>query len=238
MHFSVFAAEIVFQYSVFLFLPLHHSAKNRDFQKLSFFACSFPDHPRFCIIAVRRFHVFKYCNLSPRRDPFCFPKSAFIAPVLPILNSFQIPFFSDCSAVFLLVFEIIAFLPCLFSFSKIPLFWFRACRFSNLHFSAFGFSKFIFAAPILLSFFSKCRFPVLVLENCQLSRRDHLEDIVLEKYGKLQSLAAGKTDFCIFGKLKRITRRASAIFRDIGKLSFWFASLEDLQAPIIINILI
>lgn len=65
----------------------------------------------FCIIAVRRFHVFKYCNLSPRRDPFCFPKSAFIAPVLPSLNSFQIPFFSACSAVFLLVFEIISFLP-------------------------------------------------------------------------------------------------------------------------------
>lgn len=58
--------------------------------------------------------------------------------------------------------------------------------------------------------FGKCRFPVLVLENCQLSRRDHLEDLVLEKYGKLQLLAAGKTDFCIFGKLKRITRRASA----------------------------
>ena len=158
MHFSVFAAEIVFQYSVFLFLSLHRSAKKSRFSKTIIFrvqlsrSSAFFKIQIFCIITVRCFHVFKYCTLSPRRDPFCFPKSAFIAPVLPSLNSFQIPFFSACSAVFLLVFEIISFLPRLFSFSKIPLFCFRAHRFSNHHFSAFGFSKFIFTAPILLSF--------------------------------------------------------------------------------------
>lgn len=191
----------------------------------------------FCIIAVRRFHVFKYCNLSPRRDPFCFPKSAFIAPVLPTCHSFLKSFFSACSAVFLLVFEIIAFLSSAmivfkyhdFLFSRLSflksIFFCIAPRsfsktmiycvlFCKMPFSCFGFGKLPIIAPRSSGRFS---------------------------FGKLEisaSLAAGKTDFCIFGKLKRITRRASAIFRDIGKLSFWFASLEDLQVPIIINILI
>ena len=199
-------------------------------------------HPRSCRFPKRAFSavsaasviVFQCFTFSPerqlspvRRDPFCFPKSAFIAPVLPSLNSFQIPFFSACSAFFLLVFEIIAFLPCLFSFSKIPLFCFAPVVFqiiTFLHFvfqnsslprrSCYRFGKLPFIAPRSSGRFS---------------------------FGKLEisaSLAAGKTGFRIFGKLKQITRRASAIFRDIGKLSFWFASLEDLQAPIIINILI
>ena len=75
----------------------------------------------------------------------------------------------------------------------------------------------------------------MIFENRALLRV--LENIVFQNWKFLQCLAAGKTDFRIFRKLKRITRRASSKIRNIEKLSFWFASLEDLQAPTIINIL-
>lgn len=87
-------------------------------------SCRFPKSA-FSAVSAASIIVFQYFTLSPRRDPFCFPKSAFIAPMLPILNSFQIPcfsapvrahcfqksFFSACSAVSILVFKIISFLP-------------------------------------------------------------------------------------------------------------------------------
>lgn len=57
-------------------------------------------HPRSCRFPKRAFSaisatsiiVFQYFTFLPvRRDLFCFPKRAFIAPVLPSLHSFQIP---------------------------------------------------------------------------------------------------------------------------------------------------
>lgn len=210
------------------------------------------DHPRSCRFPKRAFSavsaasiiVFQYFTFSPvrqlspvSRDPFCFPKFAFIAPVLPIMNSFQIPFFSACSAVFLLVFEIYDYLP-----RAMIVFKYHDFLFSRLSFlksilfciAPFSFSKtmnycaWFWKMPFSCFDFGKS--PIIAPRS---SGRFN--------FGKLEisaSLAAGKTDFRIFGKLKRITRRASAKNRDIGKLSFWFASLEDLQAPIIINILI
>lgn len=111
------------------------------------------------------------------------------------------------------------------SFSKTTIY---CALFWKMPFSCFGFGKLPIIVPRSSGRFSFGKSRII-------ARTGKHSFSELEIYA---SLAAGKTDFCIFGKLKRITRRASAKNRDIGKLSFWFASLEDLQAPIIINILI
>lgn len=87
---------------------------------------------------MRRFHVFKYCNLSPRRDPFCFPKSAFITPVLPILIVFKYHSFLPVLPFSFWFLKSILFCIAPRSFSKTMIYCALFCK---MPFSCFGFGK-------------------------------------------------------------------------------------------------
>lgn len=87
----------------------------------------------------------------------------------------------------MIVLQYYDYLPRLFSFLKIPLFVFTPIVIQIITFLHLVFQN--SSLPRRSCYrFGKCRFPVLVLENCQLSRLDHLEDLVLENRALLRVL--------------------------------------------------